>query len=195
MLIEFIPLISFAVITTFTPGPNNISSASMGIAHGYRGSLAYLTGIASGFFLVLMACAMISHTLFEVLPQAEVYLKWIGAGYIFWLAIGTLRSGTMANDSQSSQAFLKGFTLQLVNPKVAIFGLTIYSTFLISITDRPEHIAASAFILAMNTFAAISTWTLFGAALRSRLANDNVRKIINMLLALMLGYTAVTLVA
>ena len=30
MAIDFIPLVSFVVVTTFTPGPNNISSASMG---------------------------------------------------------------------------------------------------------------------------------------------------------------------
>jgi hypothetical protein len=36
MHIELIPLISFVIITTFTPGPNNICGASMGVMLGYR---------------------------------------------------------------------------------------------------------------------------------------------------------------
>ena len=52
-----IPLISFVIVTTFTPGPNNISSAAMGVAYGYRRTIPYLFGIASGFFLVMLAAA------------------------------------------------------------------------------------------------------------------------------------------
>ena len=36
MSIEMIPLISFVLVTTFSPGPNNISSASMGVLYGFR---------------------------------------------------------------------------------------------------------------------------------------------------------------
>ena len=42
MIGDLIPLISFVVVTTFTPGPNNISSASMGVLHGYRKTLNFL---------------------------------------------------------------------------------------------------------------------------------------------------------
>ena len=40
----------FVMVTTFIPGPNNISSASIGVRYGYRETLKYLTGIAVGFF-------------------------------------------------------------------------------------------------------------------------------------------------
>ena len=50
MKIETFSLISFVIITTFTPGPNNISSASMGIMYGYKKTLDFLLGIAAGIF-------------------------------------------------------------------------------------------------------------------------------------------------
>jgi cysteine/O-acetylserine efflux protein len=48
---------SFVIVTTFTPGPNNISSASMAVMCGYKKTFNYLIGISSGFFVVMIACA------------------------------------------------------------------------------------------------------------------------------------------
>ena len=53
MNIDTIPLISFVIVTTFTPGPNNISSAAMGVAYGYRRTLTYFSESQQAF---LMSC-------------------------------------------------------------------------------------------------------------------------------------------
>ena len=71
MNIDMIPLISFVIVTTFTPGPNNISSASMGVMYGYKKAFNYLVGIASGFFLVMIACAYLSSALLTFIPVKE----------------------------------------------------------------------------------------------------------------------------
>ena len=120
MTVQMFPLISFVLITTFTPGPNNISSASMGIIYGYKKTFTYLVGITSGFFVVMIACAYLSQAILEILPVAEQYLRWIGAGYIIWLAITVFRSDvSMSEDKDISQPFIKGLMLQLLNPKAA----------------------------------------------------------------------------
>jgi len=107
--IELLPLISFVIVTTFTPGPNNISSASMGMIYGYRKTVSYLVGIASGFFFVMIACAYLSSTLLTFAPAVEGYLRWIGAGYIVWLAIDTLRiSYSFSESNGAPRAFTKG---------------------------------------------------------------------------------------
>ena len=194
MSIEMIPLASFVVVTTFTPGPNNISSASMGVMFGYRKTLNYLIGISVGFFVVMIACAYLSSALLNLLPAAERYLRWIGAGYILWLAAGILQSNPSASSSeQNAMAFTKGFMLQLFNPKVAVYGLTLYSTFLASISSRIDYLSISALSFALTAFAATSTWALFGAAIKKKLKNDMFRRIINISLAILLVYTAVEL--
>lgn len=194
MGIEFVPLISFVMITTFTPGPNNISSASMGILYGYRKTLNYLFGITTGFFLVMMACAYLSTTLFAILPSAETYLRWIGAGYIMYLAIGILHSSYVVSESdEAPRAFTKGFILQMFNPKVVVYGLTLYTTFLAPISGKLPYLSISAISFALTVFAATSTWALFGSAIKNRLKNDNFRKMINTSLSLLLVYTAVEL--
>ena len=194
MTVQVIPLISFVIITTFTPGPNNLSSASMGMIYGYRKTVNYLAGITSGFFVVMIACAYLSQAILEILPVAEQYLRWLGAGYIIWLAIAVLRSDvSMSGDKDISQPFLKGLMLQLCNPKVAIYGLTLYSTFLAPISGRSDYLLISAILFALTAFTATSTWALFGVAIRTKLTNDTFRRTINGFLALLLIYAAIKL--
>lgn len=194
MQIELIPLISFAIITTFTPGPNNISSASMGVMLGYSKTLNYLFGIASGFFFVMIACAYLSSALLTLIPLAERYLRWVGAAYIFWLAIGNLQSNYSFSESDvTPHAFSKGFALQLINPKVAVYGLTLYSTFLAAISDQPTHLTLFAVIFALTAFVATSTWALCGAAIKNKLKSDRFQKTVNVILSALLIYTAIDL--
>ena len=194
MNIEMVPLISFVIVTTFTPGPNNISSASMGVMYGYRKTLNYLAGITAGFFIVMIACAYLSSTLLTIIPVAEQYLRWVGAGYILWLAAGILRTNYAISEScPDAKAFTKGFVLQLFNPKVAVYGLTLYSTFLAPISGRPDYLSLSAASSAFAAFAATSTWALFGAAIKNKLRNESFRKVINTSLSILLIYTAVKL--
>ena len=194
MNIDMIPLISFVIVTTFTPGPNNISSASMGVMYGYKTAFNFLVGIAFGFFVVMIACAYLSSALLAVIPVAERYLRWIGAVYILWLAIGTLRSSYSFSESDGlSKAFTKGFILQLFNPKVAVYGLTLYSTFLAPISRRMDYLSLSALSFAFTAFVATSTWALFGAAIKEKLKNNSFKKIVSTSLSILLIYTAIEL--
>ncbi len=194
MNIDLIPLISFVFVTTFTPGPNNISSAAMGVAYGYRRTIPYLFGIASGFFLVMLAAAYLSSALLGVMPFAEQYLRWVGSGYILYLAFSTLRSDYgFSGNSKDARVFTKGFVLQLFNPKVAVYGLTLFSTFLTGISGHIVWLSFFSAIFAITALAATSTWALCGAAIRKRLEKEFFRKAVNTVLALLLVYTALVL--
>ncbi len=191
---EFFALASFVVITTFTPGPNNISSASMGILYGYKRTLNYLAGIVTGFFLVMLICGWISATLREILPSFENILRVIGAIYILWLAYHTFKASYAFEENQQVRlGFAKGFFLQLLNPKGIVYGLTIYSTFLGTRVTGLLSLILSAMVLASVGFSAISTWTLFGASIRAYLNQPRLNQILNTALSLLLVYTAIEL--
>ena len=191
---ELVALASFVVITTFTPGPNNISSASMGILYGYRKTVRYLAGIATGFFLVMLLCGWISATLLEIFPSFERILRIVGAIYILWLAYHTLiASYTFEEDQQLLFGFSKGFLLQLLNPKVIVYGLTLYSSFMSNMISNPFVLIASALAFAGVAFWATSTWTLFGAAIRSYMDRPRIKQVLNGALSLLLVYTALEL--
>jgi cysteine/O-acetylserine efflux protein len=194
MTLRLVPLLSFVLVTTYTPGPNNISSTSMGVLYGYKRTLPYLLGITTGFLLLMVLCGLISGTLRSLVPAFETVLGIVGAAYILWLAYETLRATyTFEEQNRGELGFIRGALLQILNPKGVIYGLTLYSTFLLSLTDRPALILLSAAGLSVVTFSAVSVWTLFGSAIRRFLHNRRVRRAVNVVLALALVYTAAEL--
>ena len=192
MPIEFAPFLTFVLVACFTPGPNNISSASMGILYGYKRTLPYLLGIITGMMLMMLLCGLIANSLFSLLPGLEKWLHYIGAAYILWLAHGILHASYSFKDGESTHlGYFKGVALQVVNPKVIVYGMTLYSTFLAPIVNDPLWMIISAVFSGVVTFIAVSTWTLFGSAIKTYLRQPRIRHGVNVVLALLLVYTAV----
>lgn len=190
MEVQWNALIVFVVVTTFTPGPNNIAAMSQGIAFGFRSTLSFLLGIATGFTIVIAGCAIVASTLSRVFPVVEPLLRVAGTLYIVWLAF-RLVSSKHSEESHSSERFrfMTGVMLQLLNPKLLFYGLTIYSTFL-----APETIplmVLSSLALAAVGFASVSTWAAAGMALSRLFRHPRYQKAITLILALLLLYVAV----
>jgi cysteine/O-acetylserine efflux protein len=192
--IELIPFLSFVLVTTFTPVPNNISSTSMGVSYGYKRALNYLSGIATGFFFVMLLCGLISTTLLAIFPTFERVLRLVGAAYIIWLAIATLQASyNFTEDRQPLLGFVRGMLLQLLNAKMIIYGMTLYATFLAPTVNHPVYLVLSALGLALLAFVSVSTWALFGSAIRTYLQVPKVKRWVNICLAMLLVYVAVEL--
>jgi cysteine/O-acetylserine efflux protein len=194
MLTDFFTTLTFVLISTFTPGPNNISSAAMGALHGYKHTLKFLLGITGGFLLVMFFCAWVSATFLNIFPAFEPLIRFVGAAYILYLAFGILKASySFDSGSVRPMGFAKGFMLQLLNPKLIIYGLTLFSTFLVSISDSPPQLLVALVLLAALSFCSISVWTLFGSLINAYLRHPRARLIVNGILALFLVYTALNL--
>ena len=192
MPIELAPFLTFVLVACFTPGPNNISSASMGVLYGYKKTLPYLLGIFSGLTLLMFLCGLIAGSLFSLVPGLEKWLRYIGALYILWLAYHILHASyNFQSEEKPSLGTFKGIILQLVNPKAVVYGMTIYSTFLAPIVKDPLLLVLSALFSGTITFIAVSTWTLFGSAIKTYLHRPRIRQGVNVVLSLLLVYTAI----
>lgn len=194
--IDFISLIPFVFITTFTPGPNNIACTSMAINFGLKKSMGFLYGIFFGFASVLLLAGFFSNILLKTIPDLEPIMRWIGAVYILYLAWNILKADySFQQNNQHVQpfSFSHGFLLQFLNPKGIIYALTLYSAFLYSIINIPQFIVLFAFILASIGFLSLLLWASFGTLISRFLYRDKVRQTVNLLMALLLAYTAVKL--
>jgi len=194
--IDFVSLIPFVFITTFTPGPNNIACTSMAINFGLKKSMSFLYGIFFGFVSILLLTGFFSNIILKTIPELEPIMRWIGAAYILYLAYNILKadySFQQNNQQMQPLSFSHGFLLQFLNPKGIIYALTLYSAFLYSIIDIPRFIVLFAFILSSIGFLSLLLWASFGTLISRFLYQDKVRKKLNLLLALLLAYTAVKL--
>lgn len=193
MSIDIVATLGFITISSFTPGPNNLSSAAMGALHGYRKTFKYLLGISVGFFLVMSLCMWIAASFLDILPQSEMILRNVGAIYTLYLAYGILKASySFGNENIKPLDFMAGFLLQLLNPKLVIYGLTLFSTFLASLTGKFLQVVI-VLGLTLISFSAISTWALFGSLIKKYLRHPKARLVLNVVLALFLVYTALEL--
>ncbi len=187
-------LISFILISSFTPGPSNISTASMAVLHGYKNTLKYQIGLAAGVFLLMSLSSLLSTTLVHVFPAFEPIIRYIGAGYILYLAFGILKASyTFTEQNIKSLGFMHGFMLQILNPKLFVYAFTLFSAFLATITVNLASLTLIAVLLAAVSFCATSLWALFGTAIKTHLHHPLWNKIINIGLSLLLVYTAISL--
>ena len=194
MTTDVVAALSFIVISVFTPGPNNISSAAMGVLHGYRRTSRYLLGISVGFLLMISICAVVAATVLSLFPALESILRYIGAAYMLYLAYGIFKASySFESEDVKPLGFANGFLLQLLNPKLIVFGLTLFSTFFAGVASQPGLFVLVAIGLALTSFISISSWTLFGAVIKRYLRDPRARLVLNGGLALLLVFTALEL--
>lgn len=194
MTTNLFSIISYVLISTFTPGPSNISSASMAVIHGYRKTINYQTGLAAGVFLLMVFSGLFSKTLLNIFPSLEPIMRYVGAAYILYLAFGILKASySIIGASTKPLGLANGFILQILNPKLTVYAFTLFSAFLAPITTNVTLLLLAAIILAVTSFCATSLWALFGTAIQAYLHNPRMKTIVNLVLSLLLVYAAISL--
>jgi threonine/homoserine/homoserine lactone efflux protein len=130
-----------ALIMVLTPGPNMVYLVSRSLCQGQRAGVVSLFGVATGFLLHMFAAAAGLTAVFIAIPVAYDLLRWLGAAYLLWLAWQALRPGARspfeARDlpaDSPSRLFFMGFMTSALNPKIAMFYLSVLPQFV-----RPEH--------------------------------------------------------
>ena len=125
-----------ALLMVLTPGPNMIYLVSRSICQGRRAGIVSLAGVIAGFLVHMFAAAAGLTALFLAIPMAYEVLKWLGAGYLLYLAWQAVKPGARSPFEAQNLAidpprrlFLMGFLTNLLNPKIAVFYLSIFPQF------------------------------------------------------------------
>lgn len=128
-----------ALLMVLTPGPNMIYLISRSICQGRTAGVISLAGVITGFFVHMLAAAAGLSALFLAIPFAYEILKWLGALYLMWMAWEAVKPGARSPfEAQALPAdpprklFLMGFLTNVLNPKVAVFYLSIFPQFIVT---------------------------------------------------------------
>jgi len=190
-----LPLLSFVLVSTFTPGPANISSSSLAALYGFRRTLRFQTGLAVGVFIMMLAGGLLSAGLLGGFPVLEPVLRYAGAAYILYLAYGLLRATYGASGAAPAPlGFWRGLLLNITNPKLVFYALTLFSSFLISLTGQPIWLVVAAGVLALVSASSVALWAVFGAQVNRRLSDNGLVRWVNLGLAVLLVLAAADLV-
>lgn len=185
---------TYVIITSITPGPNNILSLSVATQHGLKRSIKVISGMFCGYIVLMLLCGIFTYHMVNLLPVITPWLTWVGAAYIVWLAWGIATSDIKAASEDSEGiTFLPGFGLQFVNVKIILYGVTSISTFVLPYTQDIVWILATSLLLAFIALVSNLIWAVAGKLLQSQF--QKYGKAINITLALTLLYCAVQLFA
>ena len=155
-----------------TPGVDLMFTLTRTLQHGKRGGVAAALGISAGCVSHALAAAFGLAALLATSAAAFNLLKWAGAAYLLWLAVGMLRealragastaptataaatdvAGGVANPEAATGAnaqslaglFRQGLLTNLLNPKIAVFFLALLPQFINA--DAPDKTLAPLFL-------------------------------------------------
>jgi cysteine/O-acetylserine efflux protein len=142
----------------------------------------------------MLLSGWLSTTLLEFFPSLERIMRYAGAGYVLDLAIGILKASYAFTERDVQPlGFIHGLMLQILNPKLIVYAFTLFSAFLAPMTRHTALLMLVCVLLAGTSFCATTGWALFGTVIKTYLHNPRLKVTVNIILSLLLVYTAFTL--
>lgn len=118
-------LMVFVVITTGTPGPNNLLLAASGIHFGVRRTLPHVLGIHIGVYSLVLLCGLGLGQLILAVPGVVLALKVFATGYLAYLAWKILGLGPQGDTTVTRPMRVwEAGVFQVTNPKAWMMAIT-----------------------------------------------------------------------
>ena len=137
---SFQTLLAFLItasVFAFIPGPSMLYAAARTVAGGRRSGLMAALGIHAGCYVHIVAAAAGLSILFHAVPVLYLAVKLGGAAYLVFLGISMIRTkGNEQTDlpevaeKSASRAFFESMTVEILNPKTALFFLAFLPQFI-----------------------------------------------------------------
>lgn len=158
-----------SLLIELTPGPNMTYLALIAASEGRRSAFAAVAGVALGLAVMGFAAALGLSALLGASPNAYQILRWSGFLYLLWLAWDGWRDSRETVSTAASGArlwvfFWRGFVTNLLNPKAAVFFVTVVPTFLLAGDPNRDGILLSVIYVGVATLVHVLVVSLAGAA-------------------------------
>ncbi|MCK1787702.1 LysE family translocator [Pseudomonas sp. TNT11] len=161
------------LIVVLIPGTGVIFTVSTGLMAGKRASVFAALGCTAGIIPHLLASILGLSALLHTSALAFEALKFAGAAYLLYLAYATWRdrSAFAMNDTPTATTarglMLRGFLLNILNPKLTIFFLAFLPQFVTPASTAPalQMLVLSGVFMAM-TFAVFVVYGLLANVFR-----------------------------
>jgi threonine/homoserine/homoserine lactone efflux protein len=123
-------------IFAFIPGPGLLYAAARTLAGGRSAGLLSTLGLALGGYVHVIAAAAGLSVVFHAVPPLYTAVKLVGAAYLVWLGVSMIRAQAAGADAAPAmarksgrRAFVEGITVEMLNPKTAMFFLAFLPQF------------------------------------------------------------------
>lgn len=184
----YLPLILFAVVSTFTPGAATTLATASGAHFGFRRSVPLMAGATLGLASMAAAAAAGLASILLTWPSLHLVMKTLGTAYLVWLAFRIARSGAPRGRQATEKptSLTAGLLILWQNPKGWAMTMGAAASFS-ALASGPVHLA----LILSLTFGATASislviWCLTGQILARILRSEWQWKALNITLGLLL---------
>ena len=181
-----LPLMMFALVSSITPGPNNLMLLASGANFGFRRSVPHMLGISLGFALMALLVGIGLAQVFELYPVLKLVLKVLAVVYMLYLAwkIANAAAPTAMDEAGKPFTFLQAAAFQWVNPKawaMALTAVTVYAPNQVFVV-----IVVVAGVFSAVNLPSVTFWAVLGQQAQRILTNHRRLQVFNISMAALL---------
>jgi threonine/homoserine/homoserine lactone efflux protein len=172
---SFSVFVAASLILALTPGPVVLFVLARTTADGLRAGLVSVCAAALGNLGSALGAALGLAAIFKVSATAFTVVKLAGAGYLLYLAVAALRSGSTAaarggqGHVRLRTVFRDGVMVALLNPKTALFFAAFLPQFVTPGADSARQCIALGAIFVLLALCTDSIYAVVAATARARL--------------------------
>jgi len=138
-MIELSNLLLFigaSFILCLVPGPDNIYVLTQGMTKSKKAAIITTLGLTTGLIIHTSAAAFGISAIFQTSEMAFNVVKYVGALYLLYIAYQAFKYrnepldlSVQNSNSELKKLYIKGFIMNILNPKVSIFFLAFLPQF------------------------------------------------------------------
>jgi threonine/homoserine/homoserine lactone efflux protein len=164
-------LVVFALVTLFTPGPNNVMLMASGLNFGFARTRGHMLGVALGFAFMVLLVGLGLGAVFETWPALYAVIKYAGAAYLLYLAWRIATAGPVGRGETRGRPlnFLEAVAFQWVNPKAWVMSVGATTAYA-AVALFPWNMLFISGVFALLGLVSSAVWIVFGTGLRALLA-------------------------
>jgi threonine/homoserine/homoserine lactone efflux protein len=183
-------LMGFAIVSSLTPGPNNLMLMAAGANFGFWRSIPHMLGIAIGFTVMIILVGLGLIQIFDAFPTSYTILKFFSVAYLLWLAIKIANAAPpeRSEPSHAPISFTQAALFQWVNPKAWSMALTAVTAYAPGQTLQAILVVATVF--GTINLPTVSVWTVMGQQIRRILDKPHWMRAFNIGMAILLVLSA-----
>ncbi|MCW8218868.1 leucine efflux protein LeuE [Streptomyces griseolus] len=136
------------VLIILLPGPNSLYVLSVAARRGVRTGYVAAAGVWTGDTVLMTLSALGAASLLQTTPLLFAVVKYVGAGYLTWLAVGMLRTAVsmwrerhrrvaeLTRDDEAAgtagereRPYRRALVVSLFNPKAILFLISFFVQF------------------------------------------------------------------
>jgi threonine/homoserine/homoserine lactone efflux protein len=171
----FLAFVPVALALNLTPGADMMFCFAQGMKGGARPAIAASAGISVGSMIHVLLAGLGLGALVAAFPWVFGAIRWVGAGYLAWLAWKTFRTPLLVAEAlpaRTARAFRDGLVVNLSNPKVILFILALLPQFVDPARPvLPQFLACGA-VIATGGFVVNALVGIFSGRLGRRLLRN-----------------------